>query len=93
MSQINVDKAFLGVNGVDAQKGLTSANSGEAAINRAIVNQAKQRIVVADSSKLGTVATYRFCGANEVRALITDAGAGEAAVAPFAALGSGVKRV
>jgi DeoR family transcriptional regulator of aga operon len=93
MSQVNVDKAFLGVNGVDANAGLTSANSGEAAINRIIVNQAKHRIVVADRSKLGTVATYRFCGANEVHVLITDSGADKAAVAPFAALGIEVKRV
>jgi DeoR family transcriptional regulator of aga operon len=93
MSQINVDKAFLGVNGVDAQRGLTSANSGEAAINRVIVSQARQRIVVADRSKLGTIATYRFCNANEVHVLITDSGADEVSIAPFAALGIEVKRV
>lgn len=93
MSQVNVDKAFLGVNGVDAAKGLSSANSGEAAINRVIVNQAKQRILVADHSKLGAVATYRFCGANEVHVLITDSGASDAAIAPFEALGIEVQRV
>jgi len=93
MSQINTDKAFLGVNGFDAQRGLTSANSGEAAINRIIVDQAKQRIVVADHSKLGAVATYRFCGANEVQLLITDSEASDEAVAPFAQLGIEVRRV
>ena len=93
MSQINMDKAFLGVNGIDAEKGLTSANNGEAAINRVIVNQAKQRIVVADRSKLGAVATYRFCGCNEIHVLITDAAADDAAIAPFEALGIEVKRV
>jgi DeoR family transcriptional regulator of aga operon len=93
MSQINVDKAFLGVNGIDAEKGLSSANSGEAAINRVMVNQAKLRIVVTDHSKLGTVATYRFCGSNEVQVLITDTGASDAAIQPFEALGIEVKRV
>lgn len=93
MSQINVDKAFLGVNGIDAEKGLTSANSGEAAINRVIVNQAKQRIVVADHSKLGALATYRFCASNEVHVLITDTGASDAVIGPFEALGIEVKRV
>lgn len=93
MSQINVDKVFLGVNGVDARKGLTSANSGEAAINRIMVDQAKQRIVVADGSKLGAVATYRFCSASEVHILITDSGAPDATIQPFASLGIEVKRV
>jgi DeoR family transcriptional regulator of aga operon len=93
MSQINVDKAFLGVNGIDVEKGLSSANSGEAAINRVMVNQAKLRIVVTDHSKLGTVATYRFCGSNEVQVLITDTGASDAAIQPFEALGIEVKRV
>jgi DeoR family transcriptional regulator of aga operon len=81
------------MNGIDAEKGLTSANSGEAAINRVIVNQAKQRIVVADHSKLGAVATYRFCGSNEVHVLITDTGASDTTIGPFEALGIEVKRV
>jgi DeoR family transcriptional regulator of aga operon len=93
MSQINVDKVFLGVNGIDARKGLTSANSGEAAINRIMVDQAKQRIVVADRSKLGATATYKFCGANEVHVLLTDVGAEDLLVQPFQKLGIVVKRV
>lgn len=93
MSQIHVDKVFLGVNGIDARKGLTSANSGEAAINRIMVDQAKERIVVADHSKLGAVATYRWCGAEDVQVLITDTGASDAAIEPFAALGIDVRRV
>lgn len=93
MSQINVDKVFLGVNGIHAQKGLTSGNNGEAAINRVMVNQAKQRIVVADNSKLGAVATYRFCGTEEIHLLITDTGATDAAIEPFEALGIEVRRV
>lgn len=93
MSQINVDKVFLGVNGVDAKNGLTSATSGEADINRIMVEQARQRIVVADHSKLGAIATYRFCGANDVQVLITDTGASDAAIQPFEALGIDVQRV
>jgi len=93
MSQIHVDKVFLGVNGIDAQKGLMSANSGEAAINRVMVDQAKQRIVVAYRSKLGTIATYRFCAAKEVHVLITDAEADDAQIQPFEKLGIEVRRV
>jgi DeoR family transcriptional regulator of aga operon len=93
MSQVFVDKAFLGVNGIDAERGLTSDNPGEAAINRVIVNQARERIVVADYGKLGAVATYRWCGVEQVNLLITDAGASDAAIAPFLERGIEVRRV
>ncbi len=93
MSQIYVDKVFLGVNGIDAEKGLTSGNSGEAATNRIMVSQAKQRIVVADHSKLGTVSTYLFCRSEEVHVLITGVDAPDAAIEPFQALGIEVRRV
>jgi DeoR family transcriptional regulator of aga operon len=93
LSQINPDKAFLGVNGIDASRGLTSGNSGEAALNRVLVAQAKRRIVVADHTKLGAVSTYRFCGADEVQMLITDVGAADEAIRPFVELGIEVKKV
>jgi DeoR/GlpR family transcriptional regulator of sugar metabolism len=93
MSQIFTDKAFLGVNGIDAQKGLTSVNPGEAAMNRVIVDQARQRIAVADHSKLGVTATHRFCGTKELQILITDTGADDDAIAPFLACGIEVLRV
>jgi DeoR family transcriptional regulator of aga operon len=51
------------------------------------VRQAKQRIVVADHTKLGTVATSLICPIAEVHQLITDTGATEAQVAPFRQLG------
>jgi DeoR family transcriptional regulator, aga operon transcriptional repressor len=93
MSQIFVNKAFLGVNGIDAQRGLTSGNPGEAAMNRVIVNQARKKIAVADRSKLGAVATHRFAGPEEVDILITDSGASDELIAPFVDRGIEVRRV
>jgi DeoR family transcriptional regulator of aga operon len=87
LSQFFVDKVFLGVNGIDAQKGLTSLHPEEAAIIQVMVRQAKQRIVVADHTKLGTVATSLICPTAEVHQLITDTGATEAQIAPFRELG------
>jgi DeoR family transcriptional regulator, aga operon transcriptional repressor len=93
MSQIFVDRVFLGVNGIDAHRGLTSGNSGEAAINRVMVAQARERIVVADNSKLGIVATHRFCAAEDVNLIITDTGASDETIAPFLEKGIEVRRV
>jgi DeoR family transcriptional regulator of aga operon len=93
MSQIFVNKAFLGVNGIDAERGLTSGNAGEAAMNRVIVNQARKKIAITDHSKLGAIATYRFAGAEELDLLITDSGASDELIAPFVARGIEVRRV
>ncbi|GAB3298275.1 DeoR/GlpR family DNA-binding transcription regulator [Hymenobacter tenuis] len=87
LSQFFVDKVFIGVNGLDAQRGLTSLHPEEAAVIQVMLRQAKRRIVVADHSKLGVVATSLICPATEVHQLITDTGATEAQLAPFRQLG------
>jgi DeoR family transcriptional regulator of aga operon len=93
MSQIFVNKAFLGVNGIDARRGLTSGSPDEAAMNRVIVNQARKKISVADHSKLGEIATHRFAGSEELDLLITDTGASDELIAPFVERGIEVQRV
>ena len=93
LSQFFVDKLFIGVNGIDAEKGLTSLHPEEAAVIQVMVRQAKRCIVVADHTKLGTVATSLICPTTEVHQIITDTGATEAQVAPFRALGIDVMLV
>jgi DeoR family transcriptional regulator, aga operon transcriptional repressor len=93
MRRIFVDKIFIGVNGIDAAAGITTYHPEESAIDRVMIGQAKQRIVVADCSKLGLVTNYAVCPANEVHMIITDTGATNAAIAPFVELGIKVRRV
>src|SRR5262249_59275629 len=54
-SEIFVDKAFVGVDGIHAEHGLTTNCPDQAAIHRAMMRQARQRIVVADHRKIGVV--------------------------------------
>ena len=61
MSGVFVDVLFMGVNGIDAQRGLTCLNGDEVEINRCMVRQAKRKIAVADRSKLGVVAKWLIC--------------------------------
>ncbi len=93
IEQVVVDKMFIGVNGIHAQKGLTCLNCDEAGTNRAMVDQAKQRIVVADHTKLGEVTRHRICGIEKIDLLITDTGASDAAIAQFVSRGLEVRRV
>jgi DeoR family transcriptional regulator of aga operon len=90
--EVFLDRVFVGVNALDAARGLTCSHPDEAAINRALVAQARERIVVADRSKLGRVARCLICPTSEVHMLITDRDATAAAVQPFMDAGVEVRR-
>jgi DeoR family transcriptional regulator of aga operon len=87
------DTMFIGVDGIDAAQGLTCTHPSEAEVLRKLVEHSKRKIVVADHSKLGSVAKWLLCPVSGVNMLITDSGASEEAVAPFEALGIKVSRV
>jgi DeoR family transcriptional regulator of aga operon len=78
---------FIGVDGIDAKKGLTCTNFSEAEVLRKLVHNAKLKVVVADHSKLGSVSKYLLCPTNEIDKLITDTGASASATALFEKLG------
>jgi DeoR family transcriptional regulator of aga operon len=90
--EVFLDKVFVGVNAIDAERGLSCLHPEEAAINRALVGQARERIVVADRSKLGRVARCLICPTSEVHMLITDRDASDDEVRPFLAKGIEVRR-
>jgi DeoR/GlpR family transcriptional regulator of sugar metabolism len=93
LSGLFVDVLFLGVNGIDAERGLTCFNGDEVEINRCMARQAKRKIAVADHSKLGIVANWQICPTEEIELLITDTGAKDKTVAPFLKRGVKVRRV
>ncbi|MCI0392849.1 MAG: hypothetical protein MOB07_29305 [Acidobacteria bacterium] len=55
VSEMFVDKIFIGVDGIHAEHGLTTNYPDQAAIHRAMMRQARQRIIVADYHKIGVV--------------------------------------
>ncbi len=77
------DKVFIGVNGIHPEKGLTSGNFEEAAVNRTLIEQARTRIAVADHTKIGVTANAAICPTTMVDTLITDTSATDEAIAPF----------
>jgi DeoR family transcriptional regulator of aga operon len=83
LGDLFMDKLFLSVSGIDAERGATINESDEALTFRAMVRQAKKVIVVADSSKLGIVTPSLICPIEDVHVLVTDTGATDEAVAGF----------
>ncbi|MHB8241660.1 MAG: DeoR/GlpR family DNA-binding transcription regulator [Solirubrobacteraceae bacterium] len=78
---LNLDMAFLAVDGISSKAGLTTHHETEAGSDRALMARAEHIIVVADSSKLATTAFARICDLTDVDELITDDGADPAEVA------------
>lgn len=78
--QVTLDMAFLGVSGLDVERGATCPNEDEANINRQMAVRAEQVVVAADGSKLGARAFARICGIGEIDTLVTDT---DADVRPF----------
>jgi len=93
LKDIYMDKVFVSVCGIDAARGITLIESEEALTFRAMIQQAKRTIVVADSSKLGIVTPALVCPVSEIHMLITDARASDKAVALFTERGVEVRRV
>jgi DeoR family transcriptional regulator of aga operon len=83
-AEVFVDKAFIGVDGVHAEQGLTTNYPDQAAIHRLMMKQARQRIVVADHRKIGVTGTSLIWPTVEVDVLVTDKAATEESTAPFA---------
>jgi DeoR family transcriptional regulator of aga operon len=93
MSRVFVDLLFIGVNGIEAQSGLTCINGDEVEINRSMVRQAKRKIAVADHSKLGVVTRWQICPTESIDMLITDSDATDKMIAPFLEKKIEVRRV
>lgn len=72
LREINADKVFLGCNGVHPDKGFTNTNLQEAEIKRAMMEAARETIVLADHSKIMQVAAARIGPLGAADLLITD---------------------
>ncbi|BBY27293.1 DeoR/GlpR family DNA-binding transcription regulator [Mycolicibacterium sediminis] len=72
LDTIRVDIAFIGTNAISARHGLSTPDSEEAAVKRAMVKCANYVVVAADSSKVGREDFVSFAPISSVDTLITD---------------------
>jgi DeoR/GlpR family transcriptional regulator of sugar metabolism len=72
LGQIFADKLFLGCNGVSATAGITNVNMQEAEVKQVMIQAAKKVIVLADSSKIGSVAVAAVADITAIDTVITD---------------------
>ena len=72
LDTLRVDIAFIGTNGITVRHGLSTPDSDEAAVKRAMVRSANYVVVAADSSKVGHEDLVSFAPITSVDTLITD---------------------
>ncbi len=66
------DKAFLGVDGIDTAYGVTTPNLEEAHLNRAMIRNAREVIVLTDSSKFSKRSFAFIAPVTEIDKIVTD---------------------
>jgi DeoR family transcriptional regulator of aga operon len=77
LDALHVDMLFLGVDGFDLVRGITTHYEPEAMLNRKMVEAARVVICITDSSKFGKVCLHRIIPVTALDMLITDTGAPE----------------
>jgi DeoR family fructose operon transcriptional repressor len=74
LSQLHVDVAFMGTNGLSIQRGFTTPDPAEASVKRAMIAAARRAVVLADHTKFGNDYLARFAEISDIDTLITDEG-------------------
>lgn len=81
-STMRPDIAFIGVNGLNAEFGLSTPGLSEAIVKTAIVKSARRVVLLCDSAKFDRESLVRFANLEDVDTLVTDkAPEGDLAVA------------
>lgn len=72
LGELRADAVFLGTNGITVEHGLSTPDRDEAAVKRAMVECARQIVVLSDASKIGEETPIRFARLSEVDVVVTD---------------------
>jgi DeoR family fructose operon transcriptional repressor len=72
-AELNCDVLFLGVGGLDAERGFTEYNLEDARIKRSAIDAARRTVVLADRSKFGRVCLATVAPIEAADVLVTDA--------------------
>lgn len=77
LSNIHVDRLFLGVDAINLEGGLMVYSPEEAELKRLMIKSAKETIVVCDHSKFEKMALMTICSIDQVQKVITGKDANE----------------
>ena len=73
--RLRADRAFLSVNGVSTRFGISSADERLALVGSRFVEAARQTVVLADHTQIGSDSNHRIARIEDIHSIITDDGA------------------
>lgn len=81
------DICFIGAAGIHADAGITTGNSEEAEVKRAVIARSAAAILLASSEKLGAVSSFELARWPDIDGMVVSAGEQDMAIEMFARCG------
>jgi DeoR/GlpR family transcriptional regulator of sugar metabolism len=75
LQEVRADKTFIVASGVTPNYGISCRDEAEAAVRRAMIDAAREVVLLADHTALGAEVNYRIAPLERIHTLITDSGA------------------
>lgn len=72
LERINIDLAFVGVSGCNAEAGLTCGTEGDMAVKAMVLRKARAGVIMCDKSKFSRLMPYTFARFSDVDYLVSD---------------------
>ncbi|MGI6109614.1 MAG: DeoR/GlpR family DNA-binding transcription regulator [Eubacteriaceae bacterium] len=85
--QFRVDKAFFSVAGVSPHQGIMEYTEAEMELTRAVMESARERILLTDASKYEAMAFYKIDDIKAISQIVTDWHIGQKEMLPYEKLG------
>ncbi len=92
IARFRADIYFMGVTGIHPEIGLTTGDSEEAVIKRALSRHAAETIVLASSEKLGAASPFVILPMNEAQGLVVERSTAEETIAAYRKAGMTVTK-
>lgn len=80
LEQYHVNKAFSSCTAFDVERGATDSNEFQAALKKVVMRNAREKFLLADSSKFGVASLSHFAHLTEFDCIVSDAGLSAQAV-------------
>lgn len=73
VSQLHINKMFIGIDGISAAGGITSYSEQEAQTAKAMISRSQETYAVFDHTKINRTSLFSIAALSELKAVITDA--------------------
>ncbi len=93
VKRFQIDILFLSVEGVSLEHGVSVIDVLDGHSKRTLIEQAKQVILMADSSKFGSSYFYKIASLPEINRIVTDAYLDDATMSEYVQSGIAIERV